>query len=338
MKPKFYLGILLILLVALVVIWAYYTTPRVPLFQKEGTAPAPPGAVSSVSSTVSPIFWGMKLVNETVSDQELDELQALGLKVLSGEWGMSEATAAEVLSLLSRVEARGMKLVINFSDGAAWGYREDGSDSPRKKPVWQKRKIQRYLKKIYAHPGIYGYDISNEAGENLPNGERFRITLAQLQAAARDVRAIDPNRPILMRMHYWDEEDGDFGARNPFAAGIADIVMLNLYSNYSEDRTTPLLPNMLEDSGQILVDKILAVDPNVRVWLSLAAFQEMPYFVKPSITDLVRDIDAALVITGIESIGFFGWGPERYPEEPPGWYLPRDGVDLLSVIQEFISL
>lgn len=283
------------------------------------------------------LSWSMKLVNETVTDKELDLLADLGITVLSGEWGMDEAEPGDLTRLLDRVYARKMQFIVNFSDGAAWGYAEDGSDAPDERPVWQGERVERYIAAIKAHPAIYGYDISNEAGENLPNGDRFRITLGQMRTAAETVRAIDPNRPIIIRMHYWDNEDGDFTWENPFGAGITNIVMLNLYSNYSEDRVHPVLPRMVEESGQVLVDKVRNVDPKVRVWISLAAFQELPLFVRPRPEDLVRDIAATRRLSGIENIGFFGLGPERYPQEGPGWYLLRDGKDLLEVIRQEIA-
>ena len=203
------------------------------------------------------------------------------------------------------------------------------------KPVWQKEKVQTYIHALGGHNAIYGYDISNEAGENLPGGDTQRITLAQMKEAAKNVREIDDTRPILMRMHYWDRFDGDFSDKNPFDSGIADIVMLNLYSNFTNDRQSALLPHMIKNSGQSLVNKIMGIDPNVRIWIALGAFRELPHFLAPTDDSLRRDIENTLLIEGVENIGFFGWGPERYPNEGIGWYLPRDGKSLIEVIKEF---
>ena len=113
--------------------------------------------------------------------------------------------------------------------------------------------------------------------------------------------------------------------------------MLNLYSNFASDGKVALLPNMIHDSGQVLVDKIREVDPEVRIWIALGAFREEPKFIAPTTEDLRRDVTGVLRIDDVENIGFFGWGPERYPDQGVGWYLPRDGKDLLSVIQEFAT-
>jgi len=303
-----------------------------------GFSPRPAPRVEPAQTEIaSRPSYSLKLVNETVTDRDLTEIQKLGITIISGEWGIDDASPETILALLDRVATHRLKLIINFSDGAAWGYQEDGSDSLSKPPRWQGDRAQEYVQRIKHHPAIFGYDISNEGGENLPNGERFRLTVPQLQQAARDVRAIDPVRPIILRMHYWDNEDGDFTAQNPFAAGIADIVMLNLYSNYTENGRDPALPNIVPASGQLFIDKVKAIDPNVRIWLALAAFRESPQFLAPSAADLARDITAARTLVNVENIGFFGWGPERYPTAGKGWYLPHDGPTLLETIRSFTA-
>ncbi len=293
---------------------------------------------SNPASASTPITWGMKLVNENVSDEDLDSLARLGIAVIEGEWGMDEATPAGALQLLDRVAERKMKLIVNFSDEAGWGYGSEEKTPLDQKPVWQRERVEGYIRLIKHHPAIFGYDISNEAGENLPNGIRYRITETSLKAAVVSVRNMDPTRPIIVRMHYWDKIDGDFTTANPFTSGIADIVILNLYSNYSEDQKTPLIKNMIRDFGKVLVGKIRAVDPKVKIWISLAAFRELPLFIKPTAENLTRDLTEALKINGISGISFFGWGPERYPDEPPGWYLPRDGTDLVQVFSSFTTI
>ena len=273
----------------------------------------------------------MKLVDIGITDSDLDRIRQLGFSVLNGEWGIGAITPPEMVAFLDRLQQRGLKFVVNLAEGAAWGYPPGGSFDSEQPPVWQGELVKEYLERIRHHPAIYAYDISNEAGENLPNGARMRITLEQLYQAAADVRFIDGTRPILIRMHYWDDADGDFSWKNPFGPGIADIVMLNLYSNYSSDGIQALLPNMVRDSGQRLVNKILAVDHSVRVWISLAAFRDKPHFLKPTMADIRRDVLQAASLEGIDSIGFFGWGS---PQNGAGWYLPREGAGLLDFIRQ----
>lgn len=274
-------------------------------------------------------FCHLKLIPLNIDDKDLNLISQMGFSVLASEEGVNDIDTEEMKHTLDRIYKHGLKMIVDagFSSGA-WGYKEDGSDDPEQEPVWQKEKMQNWVLELKDHPAIYGWDISNEAGENLPNGNRYRISLAQLKQASIDIRQIDSTRPVMIRMHYWDEEDGDFGRQNPFAPEIADIVMLNLYSNYSLDGQTALLPDMVNDSAKILIDKIAAIDPNVKIWLSLAAFEEQPMFLNPSVTGIRQDIQSVLKLANIESIGFFGWG-----EPMSNWYLPRDGKEILSAIQ-----
>ncbi len=263
----------------------------------------------------------MKLVPIDISDSDLDRLSQAGIAVVGGYHGLEQGVD-KTLAWLDRLEQRGMKAIINLANESSW------TDPNTIIPQWQRDKVVDFVSKIRHHPAIWGYDISNEAGENLVNGYKYgqRITLSQLQQAAADVRQVDPKRKLLLRMHYWDDEDGDFGWDNPFADNLVDVVMLNLYSNYSLDSKNPSLPNMIADSGQGIIRKIKRVDPNVDIWLAVAAFAEPPKFLLPTQTDLARDVSSALQLD-IAGLGFYGWGSPFYH-----WYLPRDADYLFSVI------
>ncbi len=278
-------------------------------------------------------FWHIKDVPLNITDSELDQIKAWGFKVLLPEWGVADTDVKDVENLLDRLAVRDLKIVLDggFSAGAL-GFQDDGSDAENQKPVWQKDKITVWLNELKNHPAVYGWDISNEAGENVPNGDRFKISLLDLKNISREVRSLDKTHPILLRMHYWDEDDGDFGLDNPFDKDLVDIVILNLYSNYSEDGATALLPDMIADSGQILINKIRKIDPAVKIWLSLGAFAELPMFLQPTSVQLTIDHNAAAKLNSFESLGFFGWG-----ESDGDWYLPRDGQDIIKTIRKYIK-
>jgi len=277
--------------------------------------------IGSSDSRTKALTWGMKAIDSNITDEDLHSLESLNISILSSEWGMDTLSSENMLLFLDRVQDHNMKFIINFAGVSAWGKSE---------PIWKKKKVENYLRTIYNHPAVYGYDISNEAGENLPNGDIYRITIKQLEEARDTIRSIDNVKPIIMRMHYWDEEVGSFDQRNPFEEDIANIVMLNLYSNYTINGETVWSPNLVEDSGQPLVNKIMSVDSNAEIWLALAAFEENS-FLEPTTKDLKRDIEAAIQITNITNISFFAWGKDSKYD----WYLPKDGVNLLNTIKEY---
>ncbi len=285
------------------------------------------------------IVWMMKGVGSQVSEEEMRAMRQAGITIIGTEWGIGREEEMQVF--LDRAQRAGLLVVGDggFSE-AAWKRKGD-------EVVFQREKVQQFVRRFFRHPALFGWDISNEAGENF-SFSRFHncsrssgcgiLSVSDLREVRAAVREIDPVHPILVRMHYWDEWDDPFGEGNPFAAGIADIVMLNIYSNYSADGKTRALPRMVEDHAPRHVAAITEEDPSVEVWISIAAFAEDlpgdPVFLSPSPADLERDIVAACALP-VSGIGFYQWGPEKYVD--PLWYLPRDGERLWDVIRKHVK-
>lgn len=286
----------------------------------------------------------MKGVEIEVSLEEMQEMRSAGITGITTEWGMEE-DVARARAFLDRAHTADLKVVMDggFSE-AAWGYDYDEGFSEDQLPVWQEDLVEEWVYALKDHPALFTWDISSEDGENFPNGagsslwpEKSSLTIEQLKTASATVRAVDPQHPILLRMHYWDPSPNPFGAGNWFADGIADIVMINLYSNYAEDHKTPNLPDMVREHGQRHIDEVRLVDPDATIWIAVAAFEAETgggYFLRPTASDLRRDIKAVKALSGISGIGFLEWGPNVWTA--PFWYLPRDGEDLWQAIQEEI--
>ncbi len=269
----------------------------------------------------STIVYYIKDIPKNITPAELDIIQACGFDIVTTEWGIDDMDYDQLKALMDELEKRDLKIVLDagFSKGAWFRLGE--------RLIWDKNKVLDYVAQFKNHPALFGWDISNEAGENfLQNGER--TNLSQLKRASQYVRRADAKHPIIMRMHYWDEYDGDFGYDNPFTQGLADIVMLNLYSNYSSNGKTVDLPNMVFDASQKLINKIKEVDPQVDIWLALSAFQAKPHFVAVGASQLESEIKFASTLREVEAIGFFGWGDKN-----KNWYLPQDGKELIQAIK-----
>jgi hypothetical protein len=233
----------------------------------------------------------------------------------------------------------------------AWGFlNQDWDNLPAgKKPVWQKDKVQSWVKTFKDHPAVYAWDICNEYGENLPSGSdaknsewpKTATTLAQLKQARHDVLEIDPSKPILIRTYSWDFSEPPFdirgtGLHRPFEEGIAEIISLNLYSNYLENGKLQW-PTVIEEAAAESVRIIKSKDPNIKVWLSLAAFEDTKSFQRPTAASLVRDINEANKIPAIDGISYFSWGPTEIGNKGQKWYLPETGADLWEVIKKSIK-
>ncbi|MDD5312071.1 MAG: hypothetical protein PHO26_03415 [Dehalococcoidia bacterium] len=297
------------------------------------------------ASTTNKTVYSMKGVGIDLPDDDFTEMKKAGIDIISTEWGMEE-DIDKARVFLDKVYAAGLKAVMDggFSY-TAWGFTENDWDRlPRgKRPVWQKEKVQAWIKALKDHPAIYAWDISNEFGENLPSGvaakntewPATRITTEQLKRAKADVLAIDPGRPIHARMYEWDEEVVPEHVKGLLENRIADIISLNLYSNYLEDGELQW-PDVIKDVGASRVAGIKKMAPGTIVWLSLAAFEYHGLFGRPTVVSLNRDFQEALKIRDLDGISFFCWGPVDQWDPSCNWYLPETGADLWDAIQKNI--
>jgi hypothetical protein len=94
---------------------------------------------------------------------------------------------------------------------------------------------------------------------------------------------------------------------------------------------------VIADGGAYFVDSIKAKEPDVKVWMSISAFEYPGMFQRPSSADLERDIDGAMKIPNLDGVSFFCWGPVNQWDEKSDWYLPQSGADLWKVIQHKIK-
>lgn len=299
---------------------------------------------STATVTVVPLYI-MKGVGIDVPQEDFEAMRAVGIDIVTTNWGMGESVEGAE-DFLDKAEASGLKVVMDggFSD-AAWGFtKSDWDNLPKgKRPVWQRDKVQSWIKALKDHPAVFGWDISNEAGMNLPSGDRAKnsewprsaITVKQLKQARADILEIDPDKPILIRMAPWGLNEVPFGASNPFGKGIADIVMLNIYSNYAPGKQV-LSPNIIQENGSEYIKEIKSVDADVKIWVSIGAFEEPGIFKRPTVYALARDIENTLELSHITGIGFYLWGPV-FLGDGETWYLPETGADLWSVIQRHIQ-
>jgi len=264
-----------------------------------------------------PVMFGMKGVAITLPQKDFDDMKKADIEVLATEWGM-EQDVARARAFLDQAHEAGLKVVMDGGFSArAWGFTDDDWDNlpAGKRPVWQKYLVQGWINALKDHPAIYSWDICNEFGENLPSGAgvensdwpKSMITIEQIKQAKADVLEADPTRPIHVRVYGWDIGEMPPHVNALLENKIADIISLNLYSNYLNQGRLQW-PTVIEDAGTYFVDVIKQKAPGVKVWVSLAAFQYPGLFQRPSVDSLTQDIDNAAVINKLDGITFFCWG------------------------------
>jgi len=306
----------------------------------------PPAKDNHMPGSTGGTVYSMKGVGINLPQTDFVDMKNAGIEILSTEWGM-EQDIDEVRKFLDKAQAAGLEVVMDggFSY-TAWGFTDEDWDRlPKgKRPVWQKERVQNWIKALKYHPAIYAWDICNEFGENLPSGAGMknsdwpesRITIEQLKQARADVLEGDSTRQIHIRMYEWDSDGMTPHIKSMLDERIADIISLNLYSNYL-DKGELQWPDVIKDAGQRCVTAIKHEAPQTKVWLSIAAFEDAKLFQRPSPSSVARDIKYATEITQLDGISFFCWGPVNQWDESNNWYLPKTGADLWSVIKEEIA-
>jgi hypothetical protein len=288
------------------------------------------------------LIFGMKGVAIELPQEDFDDMKKAGIDILATEWGMEEDVGKTIV-FLDKAHSAGLKVVMDGGFSArAWGFTdEDWNHLPAgKRPVWQKDRVQEWIMALKDHPAVYAWDICNEFGENLPSGAgvensdwpQSMITIEQIKQAKADVHAADPTKPIHIRMYGWDIGKMPSHISVLLDNKIADIISLNLYSNYL-DQGNLQWPTVIADAGGYFVDSIKQKAPGVKIWISLAAFQYTKIFQRPTTQSLMRDINNSALIKNLDGITFFCWGPVSQWDDKGNWYLPTTGADLWRAIQ-----
>jgi hypothetical protein len=264
-----------------------------------------------------------------LSEKDFEMISKEGFDVIEGNFDIC-SNDDDVMYLLNQSQKYGLKVILNAGSGEAeWGYACDSEYPKSQKPVWQRDKVISWINKWKSYPSLFGWDTSNEAGSVFPNSEETEsmLTFQQLQQAYRDVKNTDPEHPVMIRMNGWffyDNEKDFFGYGNPFGNGVADIVMVNAYSNVSD-----YYPDFVKTVMGRASTAIWNIDPKIKIVGSLGVWKEPPIWFEPSIEHLKNDYENLRNTQGIYAIAYFKYGAKNSE-----WYLPDNSPSLWGAIQE----
>ena len=261
-----------------------------------------------------------------LNPSDFQRMKNAGAEVIQGNFDIC-ASSEDVKYFLDEAKKAGLKTILPAGSGEAeWGYPCDGDFGKDLKPQWQKTRVVAWVNKWKNHPALYAWDISNEAGQNFPNVDRestswekdFALTLPQLQQAYKDVKSADTHHPLMIRMNGWyfyDYESNFFRPGNPFGPNVADIVMINAYSNvdeYFSDFVSTVMSRATKD--------ILSISPKTQFIVSLGAWEEPPLWKFPSIAEFSNDLNSAIKTKNLIGVGIFKYGAVGQE-----WFLPEHG-------------
>lgn len=303
-------------------------------------APAPTGMLAILKDVGEAAYGHFGL-----TQNDFLAIQEAGFDVIEGNFDIC-ASQEDVQYFLDSAQDVGLKVILNAGAGEAeWGYPCDGDFAPGQKPLWQGAKVKQWVAQWKDHPALYAWDTSNEDGGVFPFGvggespdpeweTKFSLSVEQLRQAYRDVKSVDPAHPVMIRMNGWyfyDYADNFFRPGNSFGENVADIVMVNAYSNVDE-YFTDFVSTVLMRAAR----SIYAIDKKVTLIPALGVWDEPPVWTRPTVAQLINDYNQALKTEGLVGVAFFKYGAK----EGGGWYLPsstQGDASLWQTISTFIK-
>ena len=308
--------------------------------QEEQTADEPEKVQATGSSAVAASALGntfaiLKDVGEAAYDhfgltqKDFSAIKEAGFDVIEGNFDIC-AGSEDVQYFLDSSYNAGLKVILNAGAGEAeWGYSCDDNFIHEQKPLWQGAKVKQWVATWKGHPALYAWDTSNEDGGTFPFGTggvepdpqwetKFALSAAQLGQAYSDVKSVDQVHPVMIRMNGWyfyDYDEDFFRPGNSFGKNVADIVMVNAYSNVDE-----YFPDFVSTVLLRATRSIYAIDPKVTFIPSLGVWEEPPIWVKPTTAHLTNDYNQALKTENMVGVAFFKYGAP----EGEDWYLPSN--------------
>jgi hypothetical protein len=263
-------------------------------------------------------------------DSDFDDIYQHGVSIIGVNFDIC-ASDEDVQYLLDQSERVGLRVVMPAGAGEAeWGYACDADIPSTQEPKWDADGVRKWVRTWKDHSAVYAWDISNEAGGNFPNAdEGYRVSLEALQTAYLDVKKIDPEHPILIRMNGWffyDFDEDFFREGNPYGPGVADIVMVNAYSNvedYYDDFVSTVTTRAAES--------IKELSPDIEIIVSIGVWEEKPLWYLPSMDHVQHDVRDAKNSAPI-AIAFYKYG--AYDTE---WWLPKHNSVLWKWLSESVK-
>jgi hypothetical protein len=274
--------------------------------------------------------------NFGLSEDDFKKIAGAGINVIEGNFDIC-ADEGDVKYFLDQAQKNNLKVVMPAGSGEAeWGYECSGEPySNSQRPVWQKEKVLAFVNKYNTHPAVFGWDSSNEAGSVMPtasyynekSGEvpaEFYLTGEQLKQAYVDIKSVS-KKPVMIRMNGWffyDSNDKFFASGNPFGKDMADIVMVNAYSNVS-DYYADFVATVVARAKSAIGN----ADPGTKIIVALGAWEEESLWKMPTPAHLQNEIDATNENQDIVGIAYF-----KYGAKGSEWYLPESASNLWNVI------
>jgi hypothetical protein len=194
------------------------------------------------------------------------------------------------VSFLDAAQARGWKVIFHFNNTIDY---TAGVVYPDRVAAW--------VNQVKNHPALAGYLIAKEPSWS-------GISVAEMRSLRNAFRAADPSTDHRIYVDYGDSPH--FGtAANPWAAGIADTLIMNWYpvrisKGYVPDAAL-WFPKMRA--------YVNAVTPGTPIWIMAQSFGAARYDQRtPTAAEMERQVGEAFLYAGANGLVFYTWANTLY--------------------------
>ena len=260
-----------------------------------GTLGSPLGA-SAVVAPASPA--GTALVLQEVPVWDLEQ-NTNGICSSGATHVIKNAAGTfNAVNYLDKAQACGLKVIFAFPETVSY---TAGVVYPARVAGW--------VKKVKAHPATFGYVSVKEPSWS-------RISASEIRAMYRAIKAADPAKPVIA---LFGDMPGFGTSRNPYATGMANIVMFDWYPVETTTGTNTIYLTGATKWFPRAKSIVAKVTPGTPVWLMVQTHRYLAPAThkkqRPTQSLLARQVRDGFALLGATGIAFHTWRNTNYTRD-----------------------
>jgi hypothetical protein len=202
------------------------------------------------------------------------------------------------VNYLNKAQACGLKVIFAFPSTVDYA---TGVVYPARVAAW--------VKKVKSHPATFGYLSVKEPSWS-------RISASEIRTMFRAFKAADPAKPVIA---LFGDMPGFGTTRNPYTAGMANIVMFDWYPVETTDGTNSIYLTGATKWFPRAKAIVATLTPGKWVWLMVQTHKYLRPAThkkqRPSQAQLARQVRDGFALLGANGIAFHTWRNTNYTRD-----------------------
>jgi len=202
------------------------------------------------------------------------------------------------VNYLDKAQACGLKVIFAFPETVSYA---TGVVTPARVAAW--------VRKVRDHPATFGYVSVKEPSWS-------RISASEIRAMYRAFKAADSAKPVIA---LFGDMPGFGTSRNPYTAGMADIVMFNWYPVETTTGTNTVYLTGATKWFPRAKSIVRKITPGRPTWLMVQTHRYLAPAThkkqRPSQSALARQVRDGFALLGARGIAFHTWRNTNYTRD-----------------------